>query len=155
MTFFDKGQIFKLYDKGLSLEEISEITNYNANRLRWTIEAIRGTQVWTEAIAVYEEASEYGFDDKRPRLRESSGEIKTTGTTKVLRSKEYSGIGAEATKVVSVQRPRETVSWNKTKRHKPTSRSKHNVNTNGVGSRGSNGSTIIEELRKHVDYRGE
>ena len=160
MTFADKGHIFKLFDEGKTLEQISEITQYSETRLKFLVDAIKGTETWFAAISVYEEVTDYALDDKRVRTRHADKEkVRSTskglGGTKKSSRKKYSGIGATPTKVSPISSTKTRVSSDQSRRYKTPSQSRNNGNQSGIGSRRQSGGSLVKELRKSIDYVGE
>lgn len=158
MTLADKGQIFELYDKGKTLEEISSVTNFPTLRLRWCIEGIKGTSVWQEAINVWKEVREDTNTNERSRLdRRSTRTVTNDVSIRVQPShrKEPSSIGTRAVKINGIYQPKTRIPRVNVERSTHKNRSQRDVGSSGDRSGRQGNSSLIETLRNNVDYRGE
>ena len=140
VSFIEKGQIFTLHDEGMSLEQVSEITRYNPEMLRWMIEGIKGTEAWFVAKHLWKEQ-----EDER-KLTNEYGETTDYSTTRGT-------FGRETDKKYHPVRVDSNVPKSKSVRHTTGSVPRHVRSESKSKSRGTG--DIVDSLRQHQDYVGE
>ena len=140
VTFTQKGQIFTLHDEGQSLGQISEITRYNPEMLRWMIEGIKGTDTWFVAKHLWKEQ-----EDER-KLTNGYGETEINSTAR-------GSFGRETDKKYHPVRVASNVSKSVSTRRGVRSQPRHVPSESKDQGRGTG--DIVKSLRQHQDYVGE
>lgn len=137
MAPVNKGEIFYLHEQSKNLTEIADITEYPEDWIGNVIEGIKGTDFWDEAIKLYKE---YKSDREEQRKHNSTSRDND---------------GRKADKVLRVQHTKSTLSGAGVSKSRTVSRTKRPdmrpSKTRNHPVRGS----IVDELRKSVDYKGE
>lgn len=148
MTMWDKGHIFTLYDDGTMLDDITLQTNYPTWRLKCLIEGVNNTNAWKIAKETYaKESNDQGITHGKTSNVNYSQRKKKTNSTK------HSSPGWCANqeldlRISGVPLPE----YNSIGR---TSTSRHAHKRSEMSNQSRRTGTIIDGLRKHVDYKGE
>jgi hypothetical protein len=141
MTLKDKGEIFHLIELGKNIKEISKITNFPEDWLKFTIEGCKDTNAWFDAIAIWEENK----DDEKRHLKNRA---KTPKSSRRFRNK----IWAPSSKTVGSGPIIPDLSRFGTGTHKNKSQSTW---LHRSSSKVNDTDGIVKILRKSKDYVGE
>lgn len=161
MPLWEKGKILALYNKELSVPEIAEVCDRS---LYWTqniIGALAGTEIEYELIKEYEAYEDRGMSRRRMQNTGSSEQIRVVAGTGSRVGRRSPG----ASRVLSSNRRSRNkkdsgpVLWGKRSKgistisgHSDTGQS---ADRKTVRKDSNKSSTIVEKLRKNVDYAGD
>ena len=138
MSLANKGQIFTLLDRNLSIQRVSKETGWSEDRIFYLQDGLKGTRARHECKLIWEEGRK--DDAKRSqrssRRKHGNNHERTTDTTMHLPS------------------PNKRVSRNSTKVRANRSRPRRKTVRTDINSQGRN-TTIAKGLRNHRDYVGE
>ncbi len=155
MTMFQKGQIFKLWKFGATLESIASITGYSVERLKTMIEGVFDTKAATEAIVLWEEhiveKQQQEEDNNGPKTtieyREVGWETKAVAGT-------HHDNGPHTIKEHGVRKAKKRVPRLETERPQVSVGRGERRSGDGNQTR-TNGHSVLDTYRNSKEYKGE